>query len=77
MYVLFGETFSRYFKYTIMHRLANRMEERNGSMVAKLDRRTEDVCAYMFYKRGYILSLASAGIAKNNVTLFLHQSGFR
>lgn len=60
-----------------MHRLANRMEERNGNMVAELDRRTEDICAYMFYKRSYILSLASAGIAEDNVALFLRQSGFQ
>lgn len=63
--------------YTIMHWLANRMEERNGDMVAKLNRRTEDVCAYMFCKRGYILSLASAGIAEDNGTLFLRESGFQ
>jgi len=63
--------------YTIMHRLANRMEERDGDMVAELDRRTEDVCPYMFYKHGRILSLASAGIPENNVALFLCQSGFQ
>lgn len=57
--------------YTIMHRLANRMERRDGSMVAELDRRAEDVCAYMFYKRGCILSLASADIAEDNGALFL------
>lgn len=63
--------------YTIMHRLANRMEERNGDMVAKLVRRTEDVCAYMFHKCSYILNLASAGIAADNDTLFLRQSSFQ
>lgn len=62
--------------YIIIHWLANRMEERDGIMVAKLDRRTEDVCPYMFYKRSYILSVASADIAENNGALLLRQSGF-
>ena len=52
------------------------MEERNGIMVAELDWRTEDVCPYMFYKRSYILIVASADIAENNGALFLRQSGF-
>lgn len=60
-----------------MYWLANRMEERNGDMVAKFDRGTKDVCAYMFHKRGCILSLASAGITENNGALFLQQSGFQ
>jgi len=53
------------------------MEERDGDMVAELDRRTEDVCPYMFYKHSHILSLASASIPENNVALFLCQSGFQ
>ena len=43
-------------------------------MVEKLDGRTENVCAYMFYKYSRILSLASAGNAEVDGALFLRQS---
>lgn len=47
------------------------MEGRNRDMVEKLDRGTEDVRAYMFYKRSDILSLASASFPKDDGALFL------
>lgn len=50
------------------------MEGRNGDMVEKLDGRTENVCAYMFFKYSHILSLASAGIAEVDGALLLRQS---
>lgn len=71
------ERFFRTLMYTIMHRLANRMEGRDGSMVEKLDGRTEDVCAYMLHKRGRVLGLASAGTTENDGALFLRQSCFQ